>query len=262
MRDIVEIYEHWQARQSLTTVARSLKVDRKTVRKYVKVAMEAGITRERVLTREQWMAFVRERFPEVAGGPSRTPWRAKLEPYAARIREGLASNRMVTVWQRLKQDTGLDISVATFRRYVHAVMPEAIPRATVTVWRPEVAPGEEAQLDFGRMGYWHDPIACKRIKVWAFIMVLAYSRHMFVRLVTSLDALTWLECHVVGFEFLEGVPRRLVLDNLTDAVVKADLYDPQFNRAYDELAAHYHVLIDPCRVGHPKDKGYVAYCTS
>ena len=47
---------------------------------------------------------------------------------------------MVTVWQRLKQDTGLDISAATFRRYVHAVMPEAVGRVTVTVWRPEVVP--------------------------------------------------------------------------------------------------------------------------
>ena len=33
-----------------------------------------------------------------------------------------------------------------------------------------------------------------------------------------------------------------------------DLYDPQINRGYAELAAHYGVLIDPCRVAHPKDK--------
>jgi hypothetical protein len=153
MRDMVEIYGHSQARQSLTTVARSVKVDRKTVRKYVKVAMEAGITCDRVLTREQWMAFVRERFPEVAGGPSRTPWRAHLEPYAARIREGLASE---------PHGYGMAAAQAGYRAwhqrghlqaYVHAVMPEAIGRVTVTVWRPEVAPGEEVQLDFGRMGY-------------------------------------------------------------------------------------------------------------
>ncbi|MCL6522481.1 MAG: hypothetical protein K6U79_08950 [Firmicutes bacterium] len=43
------------------------------------------------------------------------------------------------------------------------------------------------------------------------------------------------------------------MDNLKDGVVKPDIYDPKFNRAYAELATHYHTLIDPCRRGHPKD---------
>jgi len=44
-------------------------------------------------------------------------------------------------------------------------------------------------------------------------------------------------------------------------VDKPDLYDPQINRSYAELAAHYGTLIDPARAFKPKDKPQVAYCT-
>ena len=64
------------------------------------------------------------------------------------------------------------------------------------------------------------------------------------------------------FDFLGGVPRRVVLDNLTTGVIKADLYDPRINRGYEEMANHYGVLIDPARAGKPKDKDYASYYTS
>jgi DNA-binding NarL/FixJ family response regulator len=67
VRDIAEILEHWQAGRDNTAIARSLGVDRKTVRKYVVAAKARGVERSRPLTREQWVAFVREHFP--AGRP-------------------------------------------------------------------------------------------------------------------------------------------------------------------------------------------------
>lgn len=85
---------------------------------------------------------------------------------------------------------------------------------------------------------------------------------MFVRPVMRMDKRSWLECNVGGLEFFQGVPRRLVLDNLTDGVLKPDIYEPQLNRAYEELAAHYGVLIDPCRKGKPKDKPRVERAVS
>jgi len=62
----------------------------------------------------------------------------------------------------------------------------------------------------------------------------------------------WLESHVAGFQFWGGVPARLMPDNLGSGVVKADLYDPKFNRGYEELAHHYGCLIDPARAGKPR----------
>ena len=88
-------------------------------------------------------------------------------------------------------------------------------------------------------------------------MVLACSRHMFVRPVLKMDQRAWTECHVAAFEFFGGVPARLVPDNLKTGVDKPDLYDPKINRSYAELAAHYGCLIDPARALKPRDKARV-----
>ena len=93
--------------------------------------------------------------------------------------------------------------------------------------------------------------------VWAFVMVLACSRHMFVRPVIKMDQRAWTECHVAAFAFFGGVPARLVPDNLKTGVDKPDLYDPKINRSYAELAAHYGCLVDPARARKPRDKARV-----
>ena len=63
--------------------------------------------------------------------------------------------------------------------------------------------------------------------------------------------------HVKAFNYFGGVPKRIILDNLKAGVIKPDLYDPQFNRAYREMAEHYDTFLDPARVRSPKDKGKV-----
>ena len=57
---------------------------------------------------------------------------------------------------------------------------------------------------------WTDPATGLRRTVWAFAMVLACSRHMFVRPVLSMDQAAWTAAHVAGFAFFGGVPARIV----------------------------------------------------
>ena len=90
--------------------------------------------------------------------------------------------------------------------------------------------------------------------MWAFVMVLSCSRHLFVQPVIKMDQTSWCASHVAAFEFFGGVPARLVPDNLKTGVDKPDLYDPKINSSYAELAAHYDRLIDPARAFKPKDK--------
>jgi transposase len=116
-----------------------------------------------------------------------------------------------------------------------------------------VPPGE-AQIDYGYLGRWLDPVANRIRRVWAFVIVLACSRHMFVHPVLGMDQSSWVAAHVAAWEFFGGCPHRLVSDNLKTGVIKADLYDPKLNRAYAEMAAHYGCLIDPARARKPKDK--------
>lgn len=124
----------------------------------------------------------------------------------------------------------------------------------MTVPRDDVEPGSEAQIDYGFLGQWVNPGTGKRHRIWAFVMVLPCSRHMFVRPVVHMDQHAWTQAHVEAFRFFGGVPRRLVPDNLRTGVDKSDLYDPKINKSYAELATYYGTLVDPARASHPKDK--------
>ena len=201
------------------------------------------------LTEAEWDALVREWFPELADTRLRQVTWPAIEAHHEYIGEQLkAGVTVATVHQRLRDERGLAVSVASLRRYVAANLPEETRRSQVKVLRPWPAePGAEAQIDYGRLGRWLDPAAGKPVTVWAFVMVLACSRHLFVRPVIRLDQQGWSECHVAAFAFFGGVPARLVPDNLKTGVDRPDLYDPKINRSYAELAAHYGCLVDPAR---------------
>lgn len=255
MIDIVEILQHWHAGRPKSVVASSVGVDAKTVRKYVRPAEDAGMTPGGPpLDREQWAALVAEWFPQLVDAKARSLTFAAVDAHRDRITVMLQSNRPSTVYQRLRDEHGLAVSVTSFRRYLWTEFPDATDASRVTVLRPDVPAGEEAQVDYGFVGSWQDPATQRVRRVWAFIMVLACSRHMFVRPVVSMDQAAWVAAHVAAFAFFGGAPRRVVIDNLKTGVIKPDLYDPKLNRAYAELGAYYGVLIDPARASKPKDK--------
>ncbi len=252
--DVVEVLQHWHAGRAKSVVASSLGIDPKTVRKYVARAEGAGLAPGgAVLGRAEWAELVAGWFPELVDARARSLTFPVIDVHRERIGVMLETNTVSTVHQRLRDEHGLAVGVSSFRAYVGAEFPDESLRERVTVLRPDVAPGEEAQIDYGFLGSWLDPGTGRVRRVWAFVMVLACSRHMFVRPVLSMDARSWVASHVAAFAFFGGVPRRLVPDNLATGVAKADIYDPKVNRAYGELAAHYGCLVDPARVLKPKD---------
>lgn len=255
MIDVVEVLQHWHAGRSKSQVAASLGVDRGTIRKYIVPAEAAGLAPGGApLSREEWAELVRGWFPELVDAKARSSTYPEINGHRDRIAEMLKTNTVTTVWQRLRDEHGLVAGISSFRRYVWLEFPGQNIEERVTVLRPPVPPGEEAQIDFGYLGSWLDPVTAKVRRLWAFVMVLAASRHLFVRPVPSMTAPVWVACHVAAFEFFGGVPARLVPDNLRTGVDRPDLYDPKMNRAYADLAAHYGCLIDPARRGKPKDK--------
>lgn len=255
MVDLVELFTHWYAGRSKVEVARSLGVDPKTVRKYVAAAEAAGLRPGGPRVSEaEWRANIRTWFPQLVDTRLTQPTWGEIARHHEYIQSLLGVVPVSVIHQRLSDETGLQASVASVRRYVRAHFPEEVRRGEVVVWRPSVEAGEEGQIDYCYLGTWTDPATGRRRRVWAFSMVLAYSRHLFVRPVVSMDQRSWVEAHVAAFEFFSGCPRRLVTDNPKTAVVKPDWYDPKLNRAYAELASHYGVLIDPARAARPKDK--------
>ena len=256
MVDVTEVLVHWYAGRSQYEIADSLGLDRRTVRKYTRPAIAAGFTPGGPPVAEQvWVARAREWFPQLTDPRLRQSSWPAIGVQHERISDWLAAGVSVaTIHQRLRDEHGLSVSESSLRRYVEGNLAAEATRASVTVLREDPPPGQEAQVDYGLLGRWYDPAATRWRRVWAFVMVLATSRYLFVRPVLVMDQRAWAECHVAAFEFFGGSPERIVLDNLTTGVTKADLYDPKLNRSYAELAAHYGVLLDPARRAKPKDK--------
>jgi transposase len=257
--DVTEILVHWYAGCSQSEVATSLGVDRKTIKKYVTPAIAAGITPGGpVMTTADWAELTGKWFPAVTDTRLRQTTWPQIEQHRDYIAAMLTAGvTQATIWQRLRDERDLLASLASLKRWVAANLPEEVRRDRVTVLMDEPVPGGEAQIDYGHLGSWVDPHSGKKRRVWAFVMVLPASRHLFVRPVLSMDQRAWTECHVAAFDFFGGVLARLVPDNLKTGVDKPDLYDPKINRSYAELAEHYGTLVDPARALKPKDKPQV-----
>jgi transposase len=144
-------------------------------------------------------------------------------------------------------------SLSSLYRFVHRLEPHR-PPATVRVERQ---PGSEAQVDFGYAGRMIDSITGALRKTWAFVMILAYSRHQdcgvcLRSVAANLDSAPWARLHL-----LRGRPHRVVLDHLKAGMVKACFDDPQVQSTYREWAEHDGFLLAPCRPRTPEPKGQV-----
>lgn len=258
MIDVVELFQHWHAGRRMGELSTSLGLDPKTVRKYLAPAIAAGMTPGGPpLGAEEWRALACGWFPELVDPSLRRPTGATIAAHHDTIADLIGKVHVTTIHQRLRDDHGLCASESSLRRYIEANFAEEVARKDVRVLRDTPPAGEEAQVDYGLLGRWRDPVTGRVRRVWAFIMVLSFSRMLFVRPVLTMDMTAWVECHVEAFRFFGGVVARVVPDNLRAGVVKPDHYDPLINKAFGELASHYGCLVDPARVRKPRDKGRV-----
>jgi len=256
--DIVELFVHWHAGRRMGELCSSLAVDPKTVRKYIAPAVEAGLVPGGPpLSTEQWTALVEGWFPQLVDRSIRQKTWPEIEPHRQRIKDWLGEVKVSTIHQRLRDDHGLTASESSLRRFIWANFDEDVARAAVRVLRDTPPAGEEAQVDYGLLGRWFDPDTGRLRRVWGFLMVLSFSRLLFLRPVLKMDEASWVEAHVCAFEFFGGVVARVIPDNLKTGVVKPDLYDPKINKAFGEFAGHYGCLIDPARALKPRDKARV-----
>jgi len=90
-----------------------------------------------------------------------------------------------------------------------------------------------------------------------FVAVLGASGFTYAQATWTQGLADWISGHVGAFEAIGGVPALVVPDNAKTAVIKACFYDPQINRTYAEMAAHYGTAILPARPRRPRDKAKV-----
>ncbi|MFL6041220.1 MAG: IS21 family transposase [Gaiellales bacterium] len=90
-----------------------------------------------------------------------------------------------------------------------------------------------------------------------FVAVLGASNYTYAEAVWTQSLPDWIGAHVRALEFLGGVPRQIVPDNLRSGVLRANWYEPGLNPTYQDLARHYGTAILPTRVRRPRDKAKV-----
>jgi transposase len=246
LRDVIH---RLRAGDSQRRIASDLKISRTTVRKYREWAeVQAYLQPDRALPDDTTLAAA-------LGVPPEPPRQvSSVEPHREVVQHLLDQGvEMAAIWQRLQNNYGYRGSYSSVRRFVNHLRPVE-PEAVVRV---HTAPGEEAQVDFGRVGQLYDPASGRVRPAYAFVATLCYSRHQYAELVFEQKTPTWIALHRRAFESWGGVPGRIVPDNLKAAVLQALMYDPVLGEAYRRMAQHYGFLISPTVPGVARHKGKV-----
>jgi transposase len=179
---------------------------------------------------------------------------SKLDPYKSQIRQWLEAHPYSAqqVFQRLRED-GFEGGYSIVKDYVRIVRPRRAP-AFLTL---SFAPGECAQVDWGSYG--SVAVGETRRKLSLFVMVLCYSRLLYVELTLNQRMEQFLACHQNAFAFFGNrVPEKIMVDNLKSAVLRRLTGEaPTFNPHYMDFARHAGFTVIACNKGKGNEKGRV-----
>ena len=142
-------------------------------------------------------------------------------------------------------------SVHAVRRFLATLRPMRRAAATATL-RFETAPGEQAQVDWAHCGK-HVDASGREIRIYAFVMVLSFSRMLFVRFTDSMGVEALIECHRLAFERFGGMTAKILYDNTKEVWLDPSTLNP----AFAEFAAHHGFVPKRCRAYRPRTKGKV-----
>ena len=248
------VAQGWSRRR----IARHLGLDRKTVRRYLRAGAKSPTistpgpavpepATSPISTPGAAVAatVVTEALQAQAGRPSLCEdHRARIE---AKLQAGLSAQRIYQDLQTEVQFAGSYQSVKRFVRHLRHAQPER-------VWRLEVQPGEEVQVDFGT-GAWVVEADGRRRRPWVLRVVLSCSRKAYSEAVFQQTTENFIRCLENAFRSFGGVALVINLDNLRAAVQRADWCDPDLNPKLLAFCRHYGCALLPCRPRTPQHKG-------
>lgn len=211
---------------SFRQIARELQLDLKTVRKWAK----------------------RESFQK-APPPKRE---SKLDAFKGEMVRLLERHDYSArqIFQQIKE-SGYAGRYTRVKDFVRQVRPKAKP-AFLTL---HFEPGECAQVDWGCAGSVPVGSTCRRLSF--FLMVLAYSRKMYLEFTLAETMEHFLSCHQHAFEYFGGVVQQVWVDNCKVAVLSRNADAIVFNPRYLDFAHHYGFQIRACGIKKPHEKGRV-----
>lgn len=211
---------------SMRQIARELRINIKTVRKWAR----------------------RENF-RPAAAPKRT---SKLDLFKGEIvrlleRHDYSAQQVL----QMLRERGYDGGYSILKDFIRQVRPKRQP-AFLTL---HFQPGECAQVDWGCAGA--VPVGSTRRRLSFFVMVLAFSRKMYLEFTLAETLEHFLSCHQHAFEYLNGVPQQVWVDNCKVAVLTRSPGSITLNPRYLDFAQHHGFQIRACGAGQPQEKGRV-----
>ena len=227
LEEWVDIVSRRAAGQSIKSIARELGVSRNTVRA--------------TLRREGPPRYERPAAP------------SKLDPYRDYLIDRLTdfpelSAKKLLAEIRAQGYTGGISILKDFTR------PYRVPRKGPVV-RFETPPGQQAQCDFGELGC-HE-VRGRRTRVYLFVMILGFSRHMYVEATTDARPESFLACHARAFAYFGGMPREVLYDNAKVVALEHSRTVVTFNEALLDFAGRFAFRPRLCRPARPQTKGKV-----
>jgi len=253
MMDVKELLRRWAAGHSNRKIARETGTDRGTVSRYLAMAEALGLTRDRELTddavHEVAQAIQARPLPDRSAG-----W-AELAAHKQQISDWLERKRplrLSKIHTLLLRDHGLSASYDTLRRYAKQELGWRKRPATVRLNDPPA--GQEAQVDFGKMGPLMDTVAGRVRMLWALIVTLSFSRYQFVwptflqtteAVCEGLDRAWW---------FFGAMSKTIVPDNMPAIVKDPDALNPTLTAAFLDYVQTRGIFVDPARIQAPQDK--------
>ena len=175
---------------------------------------------------------------------SNTPRTGKLDAFKGQIVRWLDTHPYSAqqIYQRLCE-AGFEGGLTIVKDYVQRIRPRA-PQAFLKL---DFAAGEAAQVDWGEMGT--VTVGGTRRRLSFFLMVLCYSRRMYLEFTVAQTSEFFLACHERAFATFGGVPKRLMIDNLKSAVLQRLAgVAPVFNPKYLDFSRHWGFEISACNV--------------
>lgn len=253
--EVREVLRCWLVdhQAGLRTIGERSGVDRKTARRYVEAAEDAGLVRDGgvgQLSDELIGAVIAAVRPARRSGHG-IAWDALLA-VEGDIRGWLGDGLSLTNVHGKLVRRGVDVPYRTLHRF--AVARCGFGRRAATVRVVDGEPGVECQLDFGRLGLVPDPTAGRNRVAHGLMFTAVYSRHMFVWVTFAQTLAAVIEGCEAAWGFFGGVFRVLIPDNLTPVVAHPDALNPRFSVGWLDYAQARGFVTDPARVAHPKDK--------
>jgi len=242
---------HYELKLGQRQIARSCGIGQSTVHDCLKRAAAAGVNWPLPLDwNEERLEQALYRTP-----PRETP-AEKIVPDFPAIHQELQTHQHLTLlllWQEYHEANPAGYGYSRFcelyqrwRRHLDVVL------------RQEHLAGEKMFIDYaGATIPIYDPQGGVVRQAALFVTVLGASNYTYAEATESQQLHCWLGSHIRAWEFFGGVPKIAVVDNLKSGVNHPCRYEPDVNRSYQEMAAHYGIAVIPARPRKPRDKAKV-----